>query len=170
MRPGFVSNRVLMPLINEAAYCVMEGVASVEAVDAVMKTGMNHPIGPLEWRTLFGLDVCVDIMHVLQEGLGDPQIPCLPAAQKICKPPDGLVAKAGGASTLWGRESGAFGQAPNSICFLFASMYFAFRSFQQPPFFPSFRRKTRLEQHERLKAGDRERISRYRFNGGICVI
>src|SRR5216683_2366445 len=65
--PGFVSNRVLMPLINEAAYCVMEGVATPEAVDAVMKLGMNHPMGPLELADFIGLDVCVDIMHVLQE-------------------------------------------------------------------------------------------------------
>src|SRR5215472_10297233 len=71
--PGFVSNRVLMPLINEAAYCVMEGVATAEAVDAVMKTGMNHPMGPLELADFIGLDVRVDIMHVLQEGLGDPK-------------------------------------------------------------------------------------------------
>lgn len=75
--PGFVSNRVLMPLINEAAYCVLEGVATAEAVDAVMKTGMNHPMGPLELADFIGLDVCVDIMHVLQEGLGDPKYrPC----------------------------------------------------------------------------------------------
>jgi 3-hydroxybutyryl-CoA dehydrogenase len=75
--PGFVSNRVLMPLINEAAYCVMEGVATPEAVDAVMKTGMNHPMGPLELADFIGLDVCVDIMHVLLEGLGDPKYrPC----------------------------------------------------------------------------------------------
>ena len=75
--PGFVSNRVLMPLINEAAYCVMEGVATPEAVDAVMKNGMNHPMGPLELADFIGLDVCVDIMHVLLEGLGDPKYrPC----------------------------------------------------------------------------------------------
>jgi 3-hydroxybutyryl-CoA dehydrogenase len=75
--PGFVSNRVLMPLINEAAFCVMEGVATPEAVDAVMKTGMNHPMGPLELADFIGLDVCVDIMHVLLEGLGDPKYrPC----------------------------------------------------------------------------------------------
>jgi 3-hydroxybutyryl-CoA dehydrogenase len=71
--PGFVSNRVLMPLINEAAYCVMEGVATPEAVDAVMKLGMNHPMGPLELADFIGLDVCVDILHVLHEGLGDPK-------------------------------------------------------------------------------------------------
>ncbi len=75
--PGFVSNRVLMPLINEAAYAVMEGVATAEAVDAVMKLGMNHPMGPLELADFIGLDVCVDIMRVLHEGLGDPKYrPC----------------------------------------------------------------------------------------------
>ena len=75
--PGFVSNRVLMPLINEAAYTVMEGVATPEAVDTVMKLGMNHPMGPLELADFIGLDVCVDIMHVLHEGLGDPKYrPC----------------------------------------------------------------------------------------------
>ena len=76
--PGFVSNRVLMPLINEAAYCVMEGVATAEAVDVVMRTGMNHPMGPLELADFIGLDVCVDILHVLQEGLGDPKYRACP--------------------------------------------------------------------------------------------
>jgi len=76
--PGFVSNRVLMPLINEAAYVVMEGVATPEAVDAVMKLGMNHPMGPLELADFVGLDVCVDIMQVLQEGLGDPKYRACP--------------------------------------------------------------------------------------------
>lgn len=75
--PGFVSNRVLMPLINEAAYTVMEGVATAEAVDEVFKLGMAHPMGPLTLADFIGLDVCVDILRVLHEGLGDPKYrPC----------------------------------------------------------------------------------------------
>jgi 3-hydroxybutyryl-CoA dehydrogenase len=75
--PGFVSNRVLMPLINEAAYAVMEGVATPESVDEVFKLGMAHPMGPLTLADFIGLDVCLDIMRVLQGGLGDPKYrPC----------------------------------------------------------------------------------------------
>jgi 3-hydroxybutyryl-CoA dehydrogenase len=75
--PGFVSNRVLMPLINEAAFAVMEGVATAEAVDQIFKLGMAHPMGPLTLADFIGLDVCVDIMRVLQEGYGDPKYrPC----------------------------------------------------------------------------------------------
>jgi len=75
--PGFVSNRVLMPLLNEAMYAVMEGVATPEAVDEVFKLGMNHPMGPLTLADFIGLDVCLDIMRVLHNGLGDPKYrPC----------------------------------------------------------------------------------------------
>ena len=75
--PGFVSNRVLMPLLNEAIYAVMEGVATAEAVDEVFKLGMAHPMGPLTLADFIGLDVCLDIMRVLQNGLGDPKYrPC----------------------------------------------------------------------------------------------
>jgi len=75
--PGFVSNRVLMPLINEAAFAVMEGVATPEAIDQVFKLGMAHPMGPLTLADFIGLDVCLDIMRVMQEGLGDPKYrPC----------------------------------------------------------------------------------------------
>src|SRR3989442_10738481 len=73
--PGFVSNRVLMPLINEAAYCVMEGVATAEAVDAVMKLGMNHPMGPLELADFIGFGVFVGIFHLLQGRVGGPKYP-----------------------------------------------------------------------------------------------
>ena len=81
--PGFVSNRVLMPLINEAAFCVMEGVATAEAVDAVMKTGLNHPMGPLELADFIGLDVCVDVMDVLFEGYRDPKFRACPLLRKM---------------------------------------------------------------------------------------
>jgi 3-hydroxybutyryl-CoA dehydrogenase len=75
--PGFVSNRVLLPMINEAVYCVMEGVAGPEEVDTVMKLGMNHPMGPLALADLIGLDTCLHIMEVLHEGFGDTKYrPC----------------------------------------------------------------------------------------------
>jgi 3-hydroxybutyryl-CoA dehydrogenase len=75
--PGFVSNRVLMPMINEAAFCLMEGVATKEGIDTVMKLGMNHPMGPLALADLIGLDVCLDILEVLHAGLGDDKYrPC----------------------------------------------------------------------------------------------
>ena len=75
--PGFVSNRVLMPMINEAVYCLMEGVGKPEAIDQVMQLGMNHPMGPLALADLIGLDTCVAILEVLQNGLGDPKYrPC----------------------------------------------------------------------------------------------
>ncbi len=81
--PGFVSNRVLMPMINEAVYCVMEGVAQPEAVDTVMKLGMNHPLGPLALADLIGLDVCVAILEVLQRGLGDDKYRPCPLLKKM---------------------------------------------------------------------------------------
>lgn len=75
--PGFVANRILMPMINEAVYCLMEGVGTPEAIDTVMKLGMNHPMGPLALADLIGLDTCVAILEVLQNGLGDPKYrPC----------------------------------------------------------------------------------------------
>jgi 3-hydroxybutyryl-CoA dehydrogenase len=81
--PGFVSNRVLLPMINEAAYAVMEGVATAEAVDAVMKLGMNHPMGPLELADFIGLDVCVNILDVLHDGFGDPKYRACPLLRKM---------------------------------------------------------------------------------------
>jgi 3-hydroxybutyryl-CoA dehydrogenase len=75
--PGFVSNRILVPMINEAAYCVMEGVAEPKDVDTVMRLGMHHPMGPLELADMVGLDTCLHIMEVLHEGLGDDKYrPC----------------------------------------------------------------------------------------------
>ncbi len=81
--PGFVSNRVLMPMINEAVYCVMEDVATPEAVDTVMKLGMNHPMGPLALADLIGLDVCLSIMEVLHQGLGDDKYRPCPLLRKM---------------------------------------------------------------------------------------
>jgi len=81
--PGFVSNRVLMPMINEAIYCVMEGVGTPEAIDQVMKLGMNHPIGPLALADLIGLDVCLDIMEVIHGGLGDTKYRACPLLRKM---------------------------------------------------------------------------------------
>lgn len=81
--PGFVSNRVLMPMINEAVFCVMEGVGDAAAVDGVMKLGMNHPMGPLELADLIGLDVCLDIMRVLHEGFGDSKYRPCPLLEKM---------------------------------------------------------------------------------------
>ena len=80
--PGFVSNRVLMPMINEAVYCVMEGVAEPKAVDEVMKLGMNHPMGPLELADFIGLDVCLDIMKVLHDGFHDSKYRPCPLLEK----------------------------------------------------------------------------------------
>jgi 3-hydroxybutyryl-CoA dehydrogenase len=75
--PGFIANRILMPMINEAVYCLMEGVGTAEAIDTVMKLGMNHPLGPLALADLIGLDTCLAILEVLHDGIGDPKYrPC----------------------------------------------------------------------------------------------
>lgn len=83
--PGFVSNRVLMPMINEAIYCVYEGVATPEAIDEVMKLGMNHPMGPLTLADFIGLDTCLYIMEVLYEGFGDSKYRPCPLLRKYVK-------------------------------------------------------------------------------------
>lgn len=81
--PGFISNRVLLPMLNEAMYCVMEGVATPEAIDTVMKLGMNHPMGPLQLADFIGLDVCLSIMQVLQSGLGEDKYRPCPLLKKM---------------------------------------------------------------------------------------
>jgi 3-hydroxybutyryl-CoA dehydrogenase len=81
--PGFVSNRILMPMINEACFTLMEGVATREAIDTVMKLGMNHPMGPLQLADLIGLDTCLSIMNVLHEGLGDSKYRPCPLLRKM---------------------------------------------------------------------------------------
>ncbi len=83
--PGFVSNRILMPMINEAIYALYQGVATREAIDTVMKLGMNHPMGPLELADFIGLDVCLAILRVLHEGFGDPRYAPCPLLVKMVK-------------------------------------------------------------------------------------
>ena len=80
--PGFVANRILMPMINEAIYCVMEGVGTPDAIDTVMKLGMNHPMGPLALADFIGLDTCLAILNVLHDGLGDPKYRACPLLRK----------------------------------------------------------------------------------------
>ena len=81
--PGFVSNRLLLPMINEAIFCIMEGVGTKESIDTVMKLGMNHPLGPLELADLIGLDTCLAIMEVLHDGLGDSKYRPCPLIQQL---------------------------------------------------------------------------------------
>ena len=83
--PGFIANRILMPMINEAFFALMEGVGTAEAIDTVMKLGMNHPMGPLALADFIGLDVCVAILDVLYQGLGDPEVPRVSAAPALCR-------------------------------------------------------------------------------------
>ena len=81
--PGFVANRILMPMINEAAFALMEGVATKEAIDEIMKLGMNHPMGPLTLADFIGLDVCVSILDVLKDGLGDDKYRACPLLRRL---------------------------------------------------------------------------------------
>ena len=81
--PGFIANRILLPMINEAIFAVMEGVGTPEAIDTVMKLGMNHPMGPLTLADFIGLDVCLAILDVLHEGLGDPKYRACPLLRRL---------------------------------------------------------------------------------------
>ena len=83
--PGFVANRLLIPMLNEAAYCVMEGVGTPENIDQIMKLGMNHPMGPLALADLIGLDTCLAIMNVIHDGLGDSKYRPCPLLVKMVK-------------------------------------------------------------------------------------
>ena len=83
--PAFIVNRILLPMINEAIYTLYEGVGNVEAIDAAMKLGAHHPMGPLELADFIGLDTCLSIMQVLHEGLADFEVPAVPAAGEICR-------------------------------------------------------------------------------------
>lgn len=103
--PGFVSNRVLMPMINEAAYCLMEGVSTPEGIDTIMKLGMNHPMGPLQLADFIGLDVCVSILDVLKEGLGDDKYRACPLLRRLVAAGH-LGRKTGRGFYVYGEEAG----------------------------------------------------------------
>ncbi len=98
--PGFIANRILMPMINEAIFALMEGVGTREAIDGVMKLGMNHPMGPLTLADFIGLDVCLTILNVLHDGLGDPKYRPCPLLRRWWRP------------AIWG--AGAGGDSTNT--------------------------------------------------------
>jgi len=102
--PGFVSNRVLMPMINEAVYCLHEGVGTAEAIDSILRLGMNHPMGPLALADLIGLDTCLAILQVLQDELGDPKYRPCPLLRKYVEA-GWLGRKTGRGFYVYGRES-----------------------------------------------------------------
>ena len=98
--PGFVSNRILMPFINEAAYALLEGVAEAEAIDTIAKLGFAHPLGPLALADLIGLDTCVAIMDVLHEGLGNPKYAPCPLLRQYVRPAGSAASRAAASTTL----------------------------------------------------------------------
>jgi 3-hydroxybutyryl-CoA dehydrogenase len=110
--PGFVANRILLPMINEAVFALFEGVASVEAIDTVMKLGMNHPMGPLALADFIGLDTCLAILDVLHEGLGDPKYRACPLLRQYVAA--GWLGKKSGRGFYDYRAAGANGGAASS--------------------------------------------------------